>query len=542
MILDWYFSNKCVFHRSLVDRYPIPPIDRAKGVGNEDWSWSADTIAAGVRHTYLPGTTCFYRVKPSHLSLGAVKGTMQSPSVLFDPKYILERRQQQNKTRLSRLRPNEGLDMPPWPTWPAETLGAEFVEELAIQAEFEPLLTKFIPMAARDTRVEEKKQYPVAGRFYRTVSRHLNQSHLNVVWMPKALPYSSDHLLDWVVEGLELSDEQGTSPGLLVFFEELDDPDMLVELDRWGGLGINIARLDANGVYDGYQKSRFLMRFLMQNSVGTSVDFGSPSLSQVVTEFTAAYNTFCGRHVGILPQRRIDWFDPAIASVVVAAHALALHQKARVPVICFSDELAAAIGSEKLNMIADGKRLLREADRLSETRMGSHHGLTLPRTHASALLARKLKASRNPDPLPLHADSTPVVQPRGDVVDILRPETLVNQHFRNAGPWLLERHQDADIVMPCNLFFRIDGRHHAMWLPHADPASSLARFIDVAAETGAADIPLGLIVRSSRTDVIECVTSAGSTLDAYLRVAVEFPDRLLIAQDSIAYFDAEGQQ
>ncbi len=88
LVYDWFYSNKCVIDKSLLDTFPLQHNDTARGLGNEDWSWAGDTISHGVIHDILPDTACFYRVKEQHLSLGLVPSMTQRQSYLYSSDYI----------------------------------------------------------------------------------------------------------------------------------------------------------------------------------------------------------------------------------------------------------------------------------------------------------------------------------------------------------------------------------------------------------------------------------------------------------------------
>lgn len=542
LLLDWFYSNKCAFHRILVERYTIPPIDKARGLGNEDWSWSADTIADGVRHTYLPDTICFYRVKPSHLSLGAAKGVMQSPSPLFEASHIAQDQTKRDKAPLSQLTPNTGLDTKTLTAWPAELLGDIFDTELATQSEFEPLLTQFPRRGyTGQSPVQEKPQYPLLGRFYRKLRLRLGDDDLDVLWLPKHLPFPKDHLLDWATEAIALDAPGLDTPPRLIFFEDFEDPEIMIELDRWNGVGINLARLDASGIYGDYQKTRFLMRFLMQNRVRYSIDFGSPTLSRITRDFPAAYCHFAPHHITILPQRRLDWYDPALSAGVLTAHTVAQQSQTRCPVIAFAPDIHEGLASDSLQLLSDGHDLLSAADAMNDARLALFHmsaedaAARTPQEakQGPALLAQMFAQARTPIPVaPIQPTAGGTIT-RDAVTDVRSEGVITNQHFLNAGPWLLSKNDDKAIVLPCNIFFRLDDRDHAMWLPFNTPADSVARLVDLIAKNPAADFPIMMTVRSTEIDIIKDLASAKTPIEAYLKLAVDYSDKVLIAQESV---------
>ncbi len=538
LLVDWYFSNKCVFNRKLVQDYPIPPIDKTRGLGNEDWSWSADTIAAGVRHTFLPDTICFYRVKPSHLSLGAVKGVMQSRSPLYETAHIARQSRIRCREPLALLPPNAGLDMKALSKWPQEPLGDTFDHEMKVQSQFEPLLTQF-PRRGHTgkTGVSEKKMYPQLGRFYRRVRPLLGDGDLDIVWMPKHLNFPKDQLLDWMAEAMALSSEKLTMPPLLVFFEDMDDPDIVVKLDRWNAIAINIARLDASGIYDDFQKTRFLMRFLMQNTVRHSVDFGSPTLGRLMRDFPAAYSHFAPNHIGVLTHRTCDYYDQGLATAVTTAVALARQRQVRTPMIPFSNAVTAELINPFLQVLTGDQDLLAAADAVNHARFAKAlEPGTLPAPGATAgpdILSHLFTRARQLEPVGAAERELGGIIPRGPVLDILSPGAVVNQYFQTASSWLLDKNRDKSLVIPSNIFFRVAGRDQAMYLPGNDPAHSLARFLDMIAQNPDASFPVAVTVRSSDMEIAEDIANAGSPLDVYTKLAVDYRDKIMIAQQSV---------
>lgn len=542
LLVDWYFSNKCVFNRKLTEVYPIPPIDKTRGLGNEDWSWSADTIAAGVRHTFLPETICFYRVKPSHLSLGAVKGVMQSRSPLFEADHIGRQIRKRRSAPLTSMLPNAGLDMIPLSRWPDETLGESFDREMRIQAAFEPLLTQF-PRRGHtgSTTVSEKKMYPQLGRFYRRIRPLLGDGEIDIVWMPKHSNFPKDQLLDWVTEAMALSSEKLTMPPLLVFFEDFDDPEIVIKLERWNGIAINIARLDASGVYDDYQKTRFLMRFLLQNTVRHSIDFGAPTLGRIVRDFTAAYSHFAPNHISVLTHRTTDYYDQSLATAVTSAVALARHRQVRAPVVAFAEAVGRDLANPFLHILPAEQDLLALADQINSARFAKAYAPdTMADQGASsgpAILAQMFAAARIATPLGPTPREAGGVVPRGSVLDILSPGAVVNQYFLQASSWLLDKNLDKSIVIPSNVFFRIEGRDHAMYLKTEEPAHSVARFLDMMSRHPDAFFPFALTIRASDTKLADDLSDISSPVDVFTKLAVDYPDKIMIAHQSVVMPD-----
>lgn len=70
LVGGWHYCNNLFASRDVFARYPIQPYDHGRGFGSEDWHWSCETLHAGVRRSWVPGTVYFYRRDPSRPGLG----------------------------------------------------------------------------------------------------------------------------------------------------------------------------------------------------------------------------------------------------------------------------------------------------------------------------------------------------------------------------------------------------------------------------------------------------------------------------------------
>jgi glycosyltransferase involved in cell wall biosynthesis len=93
LMQNWHFCNNSFASRKLLLANPYVSYDHESGFGSEDWHWSCETIARGIRHTFVPKTAYFYRMRQdilaiggnAHLGLGAKPGLLVRPSALFMP-------------------------------------------------------------------------------------------------------------------------------------------------------------------------------------------------------------------------------------------------------------------------------------------------------------------------------------------------------------------------------------------------------------------------------------------------------------------------
>lgn len=70
--------------RQLLETVPYAASNLQNGFGFEDWSWNAQTIASGVIHKVVPGTSHLVRIKPNSLLKSTeASEAMMIPSDLF---------------------------------------------------------------------------------------------------------------------------------------------------------------------------------------------------------------------------------------------------------------------------------------------------------------------------------------------------------------------------------------------------------------------------------------------------------------------------
>lgn len=94
LMQNWHFCNNSFASRNLLLENPFVSYDHNSGFGSEDWHWSCETLARGIRHSPVPNTAYFYRMRndvlaiggDAHLGLGAKEGLLVRPSNLFSSK------------------------------------------------------------------------------------------------------------------------------------------------------------------------------------------------------------------------------------------------------------------------------------------------------------------------------------------------------------------------------------------------------------------------------------------------------------------------
>jgi hypothetical protein len=69
ILVDNFWTSCSAGYRGLYEENPYIPIDKAKGIGFEDWSWNVKMITNGFEHIAIPDTTLFVRLKYQNNSL-----------------------------------------------------------------------------------------------------------------------------------------------------------------------------------------------------------------------------------------------------------------------------------------------------------------------------------------------------------------------------------------------------------------------------------------------------------------------------------------
>jgi hypothetical protein len=79
-----HWTSLCFTAREILLQVPYRSTDLKAGLGYEDWSWNAETVARGYLHKIVPGTVHLLRTRPNSLvrQTAAAKGLM-TPTTLF---------------------------------------------------------------------------------------------------------------------------------------------------------------------------------------------------------------------------------------------------------------------------------------------------------------------------------------------------------------------------------------------------------------------------------------------------------------------------
>ncbi len=275
LVYDWFYSNKCVIDKTLLDVFPIPHNDKITGLGNEDWSWAGDTIASGIVHAILPNTACFYRVKEAHLSLGLVPSMTQRASKLYSQEYINGGARRQNASRML-------VDEPDFIT--QIQLPKVVYDLMDEQAVLEPLISA------------NRRRNPWAVNSYlRSMLRRSADGAASFLGRldhrKKLIIFLSDRYSTVGPRFVEmLKDIQGTySPEshqiILIHETDRDVFSHLDLADEWGTLYLTTRRMKSEFATPEWFFSRLPLRAIVQHPGCTIVDTGSQIFRALCKDF-----------------------------------------------------------------------------------------------------------------------------------------------------------------------------------------------------------------------------------------------------------------
>lgn len=340
---EWYYSNKSVLNRKLFDEIPMPYNNKRTGIGNEDWTWSCHTIHKEIRHSFLPETICFYRVKPAHTSLGLTPGMIHDASPIFSPDSLLKieiRRAERADKPLafcdSIARKGEPVlgDGPP---------AGWFWDEVELQGEFESLITDYRAMPAGYPRVElPHLHYNVAAAVHHMMRDMDTRPKIFIFATAKNLR-AADKVIELMLSAAAAYNDQSHQPVLVI-----DEDDLVLSdfglMGRFGAKVICTGHLQRYFKIEDWYFNRLMMRPMVQYQGSILLDLGSDIFSKLFTEFHRVLLENFSHTIGILPDTRLDMLSPALINIAKNAGFSEAHAGKPYRVV-IQPELATALSS-----------------------------------------------------------------------------------------------------------------------------------------------------------------------------------------------------
>ncbi len=308
---EWYYSNKSVLNRKLFAEIPMPYNNKRTGIGNEDWTWSCHTIHKQIRHSFLPNTICFYRVKPAATSLGLTPGMIHGPSPLFEPDSLLQieiRRAERPEKPLAfcdsitrKGEPVQG-DGPP---------AGWFWHEVELQGEFESLITDYRAMPHGALRAElPNLNYNVAAAT-QYMMRDMDERPKIFIFASAENLRAADKTIELLLAAASAYNGQSHQPVLVV-----DEGDLVLSdfglMGRFGAKVICAGHLERFFKIEDWYFNRCLMRPLVQYQGAILIDLGSDIFNKLFTEFHRVLLENFSQTISLLTDTSFDPLSPAI--------------------------------------------------------------------------------------------------------------------------------------------------------------------------------------------------------------------------------------
>lgn len=311
---EWYYSNKSVLNRKLFDEIPMPYNNQRTGIGNEDWTWSCHSIHKEIRHSYLPETICFYRVKPAATSLGLTPGMIHDASPLFEPDSLLQieiRRAERKDKPLAFCdtiaRKGEPVlgDGPPAP-W--------FWEEVGIQGEFESIITDYRALPPGSLRVELPHLHYNVSAATQHMMRDMDERPKIFIFASAENLRAADKVIELMLGAAAAYNDQSHQPVLVI-----DEADLVLSdfglMGRFGAKVICTQHVERYFKLEDWYLNRLMMRPIVQYQGAILIDLGSDIFSKLFAEFHRVLLENYVQTISILPDTRFDALSPALCNI-----------------------------------------------------------------------------------------------------------------------------------------------------------------------------------------------------------------------------------
>ena len=321
---EWYYSNKSVLNRKLFGEIPMPYNNKHTGIGNEDWTWSCHTIHKEIRHSYLPETICFYRVKPAATSLGLTPGMIHDASPLFEPDSLLQieiRRAERKDKPLAFCdtiaRKGEPVlgDGPP---------AAWFWDEVGIQGEFESIITDYRALPQGSLRVELPHLHYNVSAATQHMMRDMDERPKIFIFASAKNLRAADKVIELMLGAAAAYNDQSHQPVLVIDEEDLVLSDFGL-MGRFGAKIICARHVERYFKLEDWYLNRLMMRPIVQYQGAILIDLGSDIFSRLFAEFHRVLLENYAHTVSVLPDTRFDALSPTLCNIARNADFAAAH-------------------------------------------------------------------------------------------------------------------------------------------------------------------------------------------------------------------------
>lgn len=280
LVSDWFYCNNCVIDKRIFFDVPIEPYDHSIGYGAEDWHWSCQTQAAGVRRLIADGTSYFYRVKPAAESLGSRNDLLPRKSRLFSAAYVREA-----EIHIA------DLDWSPRENCVYSAIGdvdSQIAEQALEAAQIDHQIFRVCDSIAAGAKTFGPRSSFAAAAAYRAAVHGLRDSYVtDVVFADDVSDYrlSSE---DAFADRLRSSNRRQ----LLIFGKMSERQlDLIRSMSRYTAV-VLVPMQDIQSIIDITHRENFLARFFIQFKVGDVFLF-----SEQFNHFIHRFKTLLNHHV-----------------------------------------------------------------------------------------------------------------------------------------------------------------------------------------------------------------------------------------------------
>ena len=504
---EWYYSNKCVLNRQLFAETPMPYNNKFTGIGNEDWTWSCHTIHKEIRHTYLPETICFYRVKPALTSLGLTPGMIHGPSPLFEPDSLMQieirRAERADKplafcdTLTKKGEPVQG-DGPP-ADW--------FWSEVDIQGEFESIITDYRAVPYGQLRAELPNLHYNVAAATQYMMRDMDERPKIFIFASASTLRAADKIIELMLSAARDYNDQSHQPVLV-----LDEDDLVISdfglMGRFGAKVIGAQHVERFFKVEDWYYNRLMMRPIVQSHGAILIDLGSNIFNKLFTEFHRVLLENFAHTASILPDTRHDPLSPALNNIAQNAALAKAHGGKPYRVLAQSQLVSQLANSTSWDMADFPAEMESAFEAITRHRFRDVNG------SASFNLADMLSAPRakRRNSLPMHHRVSQQLNARveSDAEVALSVVTHNNTRFylyQTANTWVSPEwykeahaflHNNAHIwlVPPqISLSLQDSGRYRSRWHNYSEPKWVFSSWYD---QTLSAETPPMLVLARER--------------------------------------------
>lgn len=307
LISSWQYAADLILPTALYHQYPLTPYDREHGLGAEDWFWTCESLAHGIRHVIIPQTVNFYRRQSNHLSLGMVPGITYPPTRLLDKAGVGDFLRKADLPSVIRLAPHLDSMTGPVERWSAAPswLKQSVVRACSIDFDLYDLHQK-LPSVPLET----PPSYPAVGHLYVRWMENIREGHRGMIVFTDRLAETLG-VLDSFLAAPRQSGE--SAPDVLIFsFSRSGAPvqpdktyapdpaEASIPPERNAGPQFNTIHLGDDPAFTRLTEQLqmdLIVRFLMQTRPDLVVNMDSVFLDRLIGKF--------GNSVAVFPIRTV---------------------------------------------------------------------------------------------------------------------------------------------------------------------------------------------------------------------------------------------